>query len=165
MRSKISHTLPFGFVLAVLLAGVLHPATVSAQQDGRLAVAEELMTVMDMETVVRAAAFTSLDVQIRANPAVAPFRDVMESYIAEALSWESIGSDLMAVYVDAFTEEELRDMVDFYRTPTGQKLIGMQQELMRRAAAVGEAHVQANQAELQRRIMKVAQELQGGGTP
>jgi hypothetical protein len=139
-----------------LLAGA---PSVHAQTDGQTRAAGELLQLMGAESLAVQAALTSLDVQIRGNPAVAPFRDVMEEFFLEVFSWEAIGPEMVAVYAREFSEAELRDMIAFYRTPTGQKLLGKQSDLMQKGAAIGEAQAVAHQAELERRIQARARQL------
>jgi hypothetical protein len=102
----------------------------------------------------------SLDALLRGNPDLVPFRDVMEKFFREVLSWKVVGPQMVALYAREFTETELRDLIAFYQTPTGQKFAGKQSELMQKASAITEAQVTANQAELQRRIQERARQLQ-----
>ncbi|MDF2766718.1 MAG: hypothetical protein K0S81_3713 [Rhodospirillales bacterium] len=43
------------------------------------------------------------------------------------------------LYAERFTAEELQDVVDFYRTPTGRKLVALSPELFVEAQRVGQA--------------------------
>lgn len=37
--------------------------------------------------------------------------------------------DLTRIYADRFSDAEIEDLIDFYQTPTGQKLVGLQTEI------------------------------------
>ena len=48
--------------------------------------------------------------------------------------------DLMVdLYARYFTEQEIRDLIDFYQTPTGQKSIAVMPALMQDSMEAGEA--------------------------
>ena len=48
------------------------------------------------------------------------------------MTWETYGPRLVGLYADAFTEAELRELIAFYKTPTGQHAIKALPELNRR---------------------------------
>ncbi len=52
----------------------------------------------------------------------------------EKFSWKNFQDDFIAVYAEVFSEDELRGLIKFYRTPLGQKLVNkmplVQQKLM-----------------------------------
>lgn len=57
-------------------------------------------------------------------------KPVLESYQAKAkdvlnksLSWNKLEPEVVTVYTRAFTEAELKQLVDFYKSPVGQKMI------------------------------------------
>jgi TonB family protein len=60
------------------------------------------------------------------------------------------GSVMMSAYGEAFTVEELRDMVTFYRTPTGRAVARKLPEVSQRAATAGQQIVLQMLPELQK---------------
>jgi hypothetical protein len=63
------------------------------------------------------------------------------------------------MYTEAFTEQELRDLIVFYRTPTGQKALTLLPELVSQGAQLGMIEARARQSELQQLIQRRAAEL------
>jgi hypothetical protein len=56
------------------------------------------------------------------------------------------------IYARHFTAEELQQVRDFYRTPTGEKFIREQPEVMKESMALGQQWGQAVALELQKRM-------------
>jgi uncharacterized protein len=150
--------LVLGGVLLAALPGSLH-----GQESPRRSAAMELLELMQMDSMVVQGALTAIDAQIRGMPAMEGYRDVMETFMRETLAWEHVGPPLADLYAETYSEAELREIILFYRTPTGQRLLETQSELMARGAAIGEAQVQARQAVLERRIRQRASELERKG--
>ncbi len=55
---------------------------------------------------------------------------VLESYTARAnqaldstIGWEKIKPEMVKLYTDTFTEQELKDLVKFYQSPLGKKVL------------------------------------------
>lgn len=66
----------------------------------------------------------------------------------EDISWERMEPRMIDVYVAAFTEEEIRDQIAFYKTPTGQKTVQQMPMLIQGTLKVGLELAQEHQAEL-----------------
>ena len=64
-----------------------------------------------------------------------------------------------------FAEAELRDMIAFYKTPTGQKAIAKLPALMAKGAQIGQQRIQEHLPELQEAIKKRIQEETKEPTP
>lgn len=77
--------------------------------------------------------------------------------IKEELSWEKIKEDVISAYVESFTQEELKGLVDFYNSPLGKKLIEKQPELMDKTMALAETRMDA----LRPRMAALATEIMG----
>ncbi len=139
--------------------------SVSAPAPATVAAANELLGIMEVEQLMQASAASMLEMQIRAQPVLAPFRDVMMEWTRKYVSMDVMGARLASVYAESFTESELRDLIAFYRTPTGQKLARLQPELTRRGAEIGQQVAQEHQGELEQMIRKRAEEIEKEGTP
>ncbi len=59
----------------------------------------------------------------KADQFLAAFRDALD---AEA---QTLIDDLIRVYADRFSDAEIEDLIRFYETPTGQKLVKLQREI------------------------------------
>jgi uncharacterized protein len=76
------------------------------------------------------------------------------------MSFESILDDLVDIYREAFTEEELKQLTAFYSTPVGKKSIEKTPELFQKGGMIGSSRVQHNLIELQRMIEAESERLE-----
>jgi len=121
--------------------------------------AEKMVNSMDMQKVLESSIDQLLDAQIQQNPAMAPFKSVMTKFLSKHMSFESLKPDLVAIYAEAFTAQELRDINKFYQTETGRKTIKLMPELMAKGSKLGMERVQKNSAELERMIREEVERL------
>ena len=122
--------------------------------------AEELLDVVGMEQVLTQSIDQMLALQLQQNPAMAPYQDTMKAFFRKHMSYQSLKPDLTALYGDAFSQRELKDLIEFYNTPTGKKTITVMPTLMSRGAQIGAKRVQDNVEELQSMIAAESQRLQ-----
>lgn len=54
---------------------------------------------------------------------ISAFLDQYKQTVKEEFSWEKMRPDYVRIYSETFTEEEIRDLITFYESPTGQMLI------------------------------------------
>jgi len=110
--------------------------------------AEDLLNLMNVEKQMQSAIDQSLDIQMKANPQVEPFRDVLKSFFSKHMTWDAVKDDMITIYTDAFEEAELQELITFYKTPLGKKMIEKMPELAAKGMQVGAKRVQDNQQEL-----------------
>lgn len=155
--------------IALTLALLAGTATGAAAQTGparapsHQAAAVEMVEAANMDETLRESLDTMLKMQMEQNAQLRPFEEVMRTFFARYMSWAELKDDYAALYAEAFTEAELRELTAFYRSPLGQKVATTTPQLMARAASLGEKAVQAHLPELQRMIMERMQ--QNGTTP
>ena len=78
------------------------------------------------------------------------YRKRLVELLSEELSWEKIEADVIALYVNAFTEKELLELVEFYESPLGQKTVTKMPQIM-------QASVEMSQAQIKRVLPKIQQ--------
>jgi hypothetical protein len=59
-----------------------------------------------------------------------PYKEVMRKFFAKYISYAALKDDLVKIYTEEFSEEELRQVVAFYKTPAGKKLVEKSPALM-----------------------------------
>lgn len=144
----------------------------SADEKSKAAAAEDLLTLMnaeklmaDMITAQRGMFRSQMQRAIASDPAMAPVRKEMEASLGEveeqmigllrkALAWDQVKPKMMAIYTDLLTEEEMKAMAEFYRTPAGQAMLKKMPEITRRSSEVGMNQVQAVMPEMQGIVQK-----------
>lgn len=122
--------------------------------------AEKLLAVMGMEEAMVQSMSQMIDLQLQQNPTLAPFKPVMMEFFSKHMSWGSLKPDILKIYSDTFSAQELREINAFYATDTGQKTIQLMPSLMAQGGQVGAARVQANIGELQAMIKAEVERLQ-----
>ncbi|MEE4186808.1 MAG: DUF2059 domain-containing protein [Gammaproteobacteria bacterium] len=114
--------------------------------------AEQLLNVIGLDEQLEGMFTQMVDIQLQRDPSMQPFRGVMLEFFARHFSFASLKPELVKIYAESFTEQELREINAFYSTPTGRKTIELMPELMLKGGEIGEARVRANIGELQAMI-------------
>ena len=153
------------FIVTLLSVCVVAAATNAAEStpgSSHYKAAEKMLTLMDMETVLKRSIDEMLKAQIAQNPGMAPFESVMREFFMKHMSWESLKADTIKIYMSEFTEKELEELNRFYQTDVGRKMIEKMPTLMGKGAELGAQRVQANLPELQEAMAAEAKKQQGG---
>ncbi len=135
---------------AVLLAVVAPHAR--ADGPSHREAAENLLQAMNMEKQMQSALDEVLSLQVKTQPALAPYKDVMKKFLNKHLSYAALKDELIKIYVEEFTETELRQATAFYKTPAGKKMAEKNAALMARSMKLGEERVRLHQDELRKMI-------------
>jgi uncharacterized protein len=143
-----------------------------AQDDSRKALASELMTVLKVkENIERSLAMMNQMIvsQIQqlappgtSNAEQSEMKNRMSKVIelvAQELSWDKMKNEQIALYAETFTEPQLKDLVAFYKTPSGQAYIEKQPELMKRSMEITQKMLN----QVIPKIQAMADELKKGG--
>jgi uncharacterized protein len=142
---------------AQMLASVTPDTT--ATTPGAEVAAGDLLRMMHLDRQWPTMMSNTIDRMIANQPMMAPYRETMLTFMNKYASWQSVAPTLQHLYAQQFTEAELRDLITFYRTPTGQKSVAKLAELQDRGAAMGEQLVAAHKDELTAAIMVRAQQI------
>ena len=69
--------------------------------------------------------------------------------LQKSMGWDALEPEYAKVYAGAFTDQELDDMITFYRSPSGQAMVEKMPGLMQPANTIVQAHMSAVMPELQ----------------
>jgi uncharacterized protein len=126
----------FAFVAALLVALAAGPAPAQEPSPGAIAAAKEMIEMkgaMNMfESLVPGVVETAKNAFLRTNPNLS--KDLND--VAAALRKEyadkrlEIANEIARSYATQFTEKELRDVIAFYKTPVGKKLIEVEPRVL-----------------------------------
>ncbi len=130
----------------------------AAPSPAQMKAAEDLIAVMDMEQVFNQGMETMLQAQIKANPMLKEYEDILRGFMSKYLKWDELKSDYAKIYVDVFSEGELRQMVELYQTPLGKKMLKTLPDLLARGAQLSGDRLQPHLPELQQQIMERVQQ-------
>jgi hypothetical protein len=80
--------------------------------------------------------------------------------VAREMRWQEIKNDYVGLYTDAFTEQELRQLIQFYSTPLGQKVVEKMPVLMEQSMQVGQKKMMKIMPDIQALSEEMIQEIQ-----
>jgi uncharacterized protein len=136
--AAISHRAKKLALMAAMLAVLAHAGPAPAQEPspGAVTAAKELIEMkgaMNMfEAVVPGVVETAKNTYLRTSPGLS--KDLND--VAAALKREfagkraDIANEIARSYAADFTEKELRDVIAFYKTPVGKKLIDVEPRVL-----------------------------------
>ncbi len=151
------------YVLSAILLCVSVGSTCFAQaqsdSNSHADAAAELLVLFKAEKLLHDTMDLMLRVEIEQNPMIAPYEDVLRAFFAKHMDWQLLKDEYIQLYTEAFTEDELQDLIAFYKTDTGKKSVTLMPQLMQQGAAIGQRQVRENQHELEQMILERMQEL------
>jgi uncharacterized protein len=139
-KIMLATSLAIGLALAGAPASAQQPAKPPASP-AALAAAKEILVMKNAATMY-AQAVPSIVEQTKTNLMQSNLnyqKDLNEVavVVAQGLAGreKEIGEGMAKVYADMFTEQELKDLVTFYKTPLGQKLLATEPQAVQASIA------------------------------
>jgi hypothetical protein len=117
---------------------------------------ETLFKLTRMEQKINESVESIAQLHLRQNPDMAAKSDQLMAFLERHIGWNVVKADLYEMYMQTFTEDELKTINDFYITPTGQKVIVIVPQLVQERNRLAMQRLQENVGELQQ-IMSVDQ--------
>lgn len=151
---KFTSLLTFILLLAI--------TTLVAQNDEshRTAV-ENLLVTIEFEQNMLDTIDNMLEMQIRQNPDLIAFKDVMNDFFVKHLTSDHVKQRYINIYVESFTEKEILELTGFFKTDLGNKYYQESQNITVKGMQISEEVVQQNMDEFQAAMMERARELEG----
>ena len=67
--------------------------------------------------------FSNRVLQIDMMPIFKKYSDKISDVLEKSLSWQVIKDDCVSIYMQTYTETELKGMLTFYKSPIGQSVM------------------------------------------
>ena len=128
------------------------PVVALGDEQSHRKVAEELLLVMEVDKSLPKVVDQVVDTQVQLNPQLAAQREVLRQFFTKYLNWASVKEDTITAYTHEFTEPELQQLTEFYKTPLGKKAHEKMTKLALIAGQIGLKQAQAHQTELQQML-------------
>ena len=149
-----------GYLITLLFtASLVLPDVSGADDNSHLEQVVILFKLTHMEQKINESVESVAQLQLRQNPALAAKSDQLMAFLEKHIGWNAVKADLYAMYMQTFTEDELKTINDFYITPTGQKVIVIVPQLVQERNRLAMQRLQQNIGELQA-IMSAGQPRQ-----
>ena len=68
--------------------------------------------------------------------------DEFRAYFKEALAWNELLEPTISIYLESYTEEELRAIIQFFESPIGQSFVTKAPEVNKKCTAVMMTNIQ-----------------------
>lgn len=83
------------------------------------------------------------------DPKVAPYEGIVRAWVNSSLASSHIGDDMSAYYSKTFNEKDLKELLAFFRTPTGQKYVAQLPDALQHGANLTALMMEANRKDLE----------------
>lgn len=97
---------------------------------------------------------------IRKQPAMARYQGVVQSWAREYLTWDRFRAELAQTYHSHFSNREIRDMVLFFRTPSGRKYVRYKPLLQEEMVRIGQRLAHEQQPRLIRMLREAGAKVE-----
>lgn len=138
--------------LCVVAIWIVLGCIVCAGDDTHRKAAEQLLSVTGLEKSYSQMTAQLVQELMRQKPHLAEFHGVFREFLDKHLAWSDVKAELTDCYVQEFSEAELRKLVEFYNTPTGQKALAVLPQLAERGRKITEKRLAGKDGELNRML-------------
>ncbi len=114
---------------------------------------EELFAQIDMAMTVDQTVQQVAAALTGAVPEDMGYRDAVDAYVHKYIGWEALKDEVVALYVKTFTEPEVRELIAFYNTAAGRKLLAQTPAIGQEVSASVHRRLVENSAELKKMMM------------
>lgn len=153
------------FIMAVaILLAVLNP-TAYADEASKKVIAEELLQTMKVDQMTKPMflqmrsiieqQFSRMGAPEEMRPILKRYIDKLFNIVEQSLSWQVIKDDYVSIYMQTYTETELKGMLTFYKSPIGQSVIDKMPIAVQKSMAI----VQKHMPDLNEKIEKISKEM------
>ena len=140
-------------LLLVLLGAAPQPQPVSSHEKA----ARELFRLVGGENLAVGGTEAVMGI-LRQDPEMAPYEQVFRDWYQKVLAEADLEAEMVKLYMETFSEKELREIAAFYKTPVGRKAVTVMPDLMRKGAEIGMMRAQEHADELEEMLDRAREE-------
>jgi len=139
------------FSKAVMLSLLLITSSASADKASHRKAANELIEVAKVHKLIDQMysyvergikiSMARMNVPKELEPVTAKYSKKMIDMLKQELVWEKLKEKYVDIYVEVYSEDELKGLVKFYKTPLGQKLLVKMPEVMKKSLTLGQSQM------------------------
>ncbi len=136
-------------VILVLTLSCSFSALSTAGEAEHKELVKQLFTVTNMAEGFDSTCEEVINMQIQSNPMMLPFKGVITDFFTKYMSWKSMEPEITQLYMQTFTEDELREIVGFLASPVGIMYTEKSFDLTLKCMEIGQEKVNQNMNELE----------------
>lgn len=150
--------------LSILVLGLLSLLPLSAQdaEKKKLTPAERLLKVTKFANSGQAAASAAFKPVIEnfrtqgyPDKAIKEIEAAASAYFHQMMTDPGLQKDVVNLYNESFTAEELETMLAFYETPTGQKALQRMPQIVAKSMTLGQKYAEKYAPDFQNQLQKI----------
>ena len=103
--------------------------------------------------------------QMEQAPMLEPARPAFEKFFHDHCSYHALKRDLARIHLATFTRDEMKKLIDFFRSPEGKKFAANQAKLNHHALALRAERIHRNLPELQKNVRECMAKTQQNAAP
>lgn len=148
------------FTLSLLLFSVANADEIShraaAEELLRLQKKDQMMKpIFDQMSSMMEQQYSSMGVPEEERPKLKKYTDKLFNAMEEQFAWEKVKDDFITIYTETFSEDELRAISAFYKTPAGQTYIQKMPTLLKHSVELS----QKKMPEMMKRLKEITAEM------
>ncbi len=120
--------------------------------DEKVKAAEELLDSMNMKNSYIATLNNAVDALVERDDRLKRARDKIYAFYQKYLGWDKIKSDIAKIYAKYYSVDELKKIAEFYKTPTGQKVLKVFPQITKEVKELGAKKFQQHYQEFEKLI-------------
>ncbi len=128
--------------------------------DEHCELARQLLSATEAEESYVTGLKEGLDLQIQSVPQMHSFKSVISQWQDTYLSWDVFEERYIEIICEAYAEDEIRSLLEFYDTPIGKKQLEKSDDIVIEVMKYSELVAARHQPELNIMISKRAKELE-----
>ncbi len=143
-------------LMITTLIFLVAPAVAGQKED----LAKEMLALIDMQKTmsqmvaqvqqIQAAQLKGLNIPEKDQEKVLQFQSKLTKKIFDAMSWNKMEPEYIALFSNVYTVEELKVTVEFYKSPVGQSMLKKQPIVIQKTMQIAQAKVQSLLPELKK---------------
>ena len=141
-----------GVIFLFLVTGIFFLPFAAAGSSSYDQTAEKVLEFAGSKKTLDQTAKTFVNNQLRRNSNLSPYKEMMLQFFEKYVGFEALKKNLVVSMKKEFTEKELNEIVAFYETTSGRKMIEKLPSLIRKELSFGVSEIQKNKKTLEKKI-------------
>src|SRR5262245_42773517 len=112
----------------------------------------QIIDILDLQHDTMWASVQAANLMISQNPSLKSDKKLYKQWSDKYLTWDAIRPEVVNAIKKAFNEPELREMITFYSTPTGKRVLQELPQLQITLLSLGSSQANSHRPELERMI-------------